>query len=159
MKINERHITKSVDDIFLWYKYPFYVNDISRNQLVRYFCGTIFPAMSMISHKIIWWDIFVVEMIQVIPVIQLIQDNQVRVAHLWADFRVICADVLGAKSTVVSGQLWWIMTIPTAFIILLLGNFCSRTLSSLLNNKAASYSIDRLIENNLKRGFRGGEVV
>ena len=41
----------------------------------------------------------------------------------------------------------------------LIGNFCSCTLSSLLNNKAASYSIDRLIENNLKRGFGGGEVV
>ena len=41
----------------------------------------------------------------------------------------------------------------------LIGNFCSCTLSSLLNNKGASYSIDRLIENNLKRGFGGGEVV
>ena len=35
------------------------------------------------------WDISVVEMIQVIQVIQLIQDNQVRLAHLWVDFRVV----------------------------------------------------------------------
>ena len=34
----------------------------------------------------------------------------------------------------------------------------SHTLS-LLNNKAAAYSIDRLIENNLKGGFGGIEVV
>ena len=44
------------------------------------------PAMSMISHEISWWDISVIEMIQVK---QLIQDNQVRLAFLWVDFRVI----------------------------------------------------------------------
>ena len=44
----------------------------------------------LISHEISWWDIWkVVEMVQMIQVIQLIQDNQVRLAHLWADFRVI----------------------------------------------------------------------
>ena len=73
----------------MWYKFPFYVNDISRNQLVRYIFGTSFLALSMISHEISWWDISVVEMIQVVQVTQLIQDNQVRLAHLWVDFWVI----------------------------------------------------------------------
>ena len=30
---------KEVGEIFLWHKYPCYVNDISKNLLVRYFCG------------------------------------------------------------------------------------------------------------------------
>ena len=33
------YFTKRVGEIFLWYKYLCYVNDISRNLLVRYFCG------------------------------------------------------------------------------------------------------------------------
>ena len=43
MRINDNHryLTKLVGEIFLWYKYPCYVNDISRNELVRYFCVTI----------------------------------------------------------------------------------------------------------------------
>ena len=45
--------------------------------------------MSMISHEMSWWDISVVEIIQVIRIIQLIQGNQVRLAHLWVDFRLI----------------------------------------------------------------------
>ena len=45
--------------------------------------------MSMISHELSWWDISLVEMIQVIHEMQLIQDNQVRLANLWVDFRVI----------------------------------------------------------------------
>ena len=36
-------------------------NDNSQNQLVRYFCGTSIPAMSMISHEVSWWDMFVVQ--------------------------------------------------------------------------------------------------
>ena len=64
------------------------INDISRSKLVRYFCGTSIPAMSMISHKISWWDIYVVQVKQVIQVIQLIQVMQVRLGHLWPDFRV-----------------------------------------------------------------------
>ena len=42
----------------------------------------------MISHEISWWDVSVVEMIQMIQDVQLIQDNQVRLSHLWVDFRV-----------------------------------------------------------------------
>ena len=80
------YLTKLVGEIFLWYKYPCYVNDISRNKLARYFCGTRIPAMSTISHEIRRWDISVVEMIQVIQVIQLFPDNQVRLVHLWGDF-------------------------------------------------------------------------
>ena len=45
--------------------------------------------MSMISHKISWWGISVVQVIQVIQVIQLICVMQVRLAHLWPNFRVI----------------------------------------------------------------------
>ena len=33
------YLTESVGEIFKWYKYPCYVNDISLNLLVRYFCG------------------------------------------------------------------------------------------------------------------------
>ena len=65
------------------------INDISRSYLVRYFCDTIIPAMSMLSHEISWWDISM--LIQVIQVILLIQVMQVRLAHLWPDFRVIFA--------------------------------------------------------------------
>ena len=43
----------------------------------------------MISHKISWWGISVVQVIQVIQVIQLICVMQVRLAHLWPNFRVI----------------------------------------------------------------------
>ena len=60
--------TKMVGEIFLWYKYPCYVNDISRNHC---------------------WDNSVVQVIKVIQVIQLIQVMQIRLAHLWPDFRVI----------------------------------------------------------------------
>ena len=35
------YLTESVGEIFKWYKYPCYVNDISRNELVRYFCVAI----------------------------------------------------------------------------------------------------------------------
>ena len=87
--LSQCYLTRSFGGIFLWYKYPCYVNDITQNRLVRYICGTSFPAMSIIYHEISWWDIFVVEMIQVIQVIPLIQDNQVRLAQLWVDFRVI----------------------------------------------------------------------
>ena len=31
---------KVVGEIFLWYKYLCYINDTSRNYLVRYFCDT-----------------------------------------------------------------------------------------------------------------------
>ena len=55
------YLTKLVGEIFLWYKYPCYVNDISRNWLVRYFCGTSIHAMSIISHEISCWDVFVVQ--------------------------------------------------------------------------------------------------
>ena len=48
-------------DVMWWYEYPCYVNDISRNWLVRYFCGTSINAMSMISHGIGGWDISVVQ--------------------------------------------------------------------------------------------------
>ena len=37
---NPANLTKLGGEIFLWYKYPCSVNDISRNWLVRYFCGT-----------------------------------------------------------------------------------------------------------------------
>ena len=68
----------------------------------------------MISHEISWWDISVVkvsryqwyltvvEMIEAIQVlIQLIQDNQVTLAHLWVDFRVFFKriDFLAKRST------------------------------------------------------------
>ena len=59
---------------------------------MKYFCGTSIHAMSMISHKISWWDISVVEVIQLIQVIQvikLIQLMHVSLAHLWVDFRII----------------------------------------------------------------------
>ena len=36
---NQWYCTKLVGEIFS-YNYPCYINDISRNQLVRYFCGT-----------------------------------------------------------------------------------------------------------------------
>ena len=49
---------------------------------MRYFCGTVIPAMSMISHEISWRDISVAQVIQVIQVIKLIQVMQVRLAHL-----------------------------------------------------------------------------
>ena len=42
--------------------------------------------MSMISHEISWWDYSVVQVIQVMLLIQVMQ---VRLAHLWPDFRVI----------------------------------------------------------------------
>ena len=82
---------------------------INDNQwyLTKLVCTSI-PAMSMIPHKIRWWDISLVQVIQVvlcqwyfmkevgeismvkvIQVIQLIQVMQVRLAHLWLDFRVI----------------------------------------------------------------------
>ena len=83
------YLTKLVGEIFLWYKYQCYVNDISRNWLVRYICGTSIHAMSMISHEINWWDISAVEVKQVIQAIQLFQVMQVRLARLWPDFRVI----------------------------------------------------------------------
>jgi hypothetical protein len=51
------YLTKLVGEIFLWYKYPCYVNDFSRNWLVRYFCGTSIQAMSMISYEDSWWDL------------------------------------------------------------------------------------------------------
>ena len=57
--------------------------------------GTSIPAISMIPHEIIWWDIFVVRVIhviqvlQVIQVTQLIQVMQVTLAHLWPDFQVV----------------------------------------------------------------------
>ena len=54
----QRYLTKKVGEIFLWYKYSCYVNDISRSKVVRYFCGTSIPAMSMISHESSWLDIF-----------------------------------------------------------------------------------------------------
>ena len=87
-----------------------------------------------------------------------------------APFTLLCsgADFLGAKNTVVQA---FLMNNDNSHSVYhssfqldlyshgLIGNFCSCTLSSLLNNKAASYSVDRLIENNLKRGFGGGEVV
>ena len=34
----------------------------SRSKLVRNFCGTSIPAMSMISHEISWWDISFVQL-------------------------------------------------------------------------------------------------
>ena len=55
------YLTKLVGEIFLWYKYPCYVNDISQNRLVRYFFGTSIHATSMISREISWWDFFVVQ--------------------------------------------------------------------------------------------------
>ena len=48
--------------------------------------GTSIHAMSMVSHEISWWDISVVQVIQVFLLIQVMQ---VRLAHLWPDFRVI----------------------------------------------------------------------
>ena len=53
---------------------------------VVYFLDALASLDFKFSHEISWWDISVVEMIQVI---QLIQDNQLRLAHLWVDFRVI----------------------------------------------------------------------
>ena len=41
--------------------------------LVRYFCDTIIPAMSMISHEISRWNISVVQLIQAIQLIKVIQ--------------------------------------------------------------------------------------
>ena len=58
---NQWYLTKLVGEIFLWYKYPCYVNDISRSKLMRYVCGTSFPAISMIFHEVSWWDVFVVQ--------------------------------------------------------------------------------------------------
>ena len=55
------YLTKLDGEIFLWYKYPCHVNDISQNGLVRYFFGTSIHAMSMISREISWWDFFVVQ--------------------------------------------------------------------------------------------------
>ena len=49
-----------------------YVSVTSEPNWWDIFYGTSFPVMSMISLEISWWDISVVEMIQ------LIQDNQVR---------------------------------------------------------------------------------
>ena len=57
---------------------------------MRYFCGTIIPALSMISHEISWWDISVAQVKQVIQVIQLIQVMRVRLAHLRVNFQIIC---------------------------------------------------------------------
>ena len=37
---NQWYLTKLVGEIFLGYKYPCYVNDISRNYLVRFFSST-----------------------------------------------------------------------------------------------------------------------
>ena len=37
---NQSYLTKLVGGIFLWYKCPCYVNDISRNYFVRYFFST-----------------------------------------------------------------------------------------------------------------------
>ena len=51
------YLTKLVGEIFLWYKYPCYVNDISRSRLMRFFCGTSISVMSIISHKISLWGI------------------------------------------------------------------------------------------------------
>ena len=67
------------------------INDISRSKLVKYFCGTSIPAISMISHEISWWGISVIQVIKVTQVIELIQVMQV--AHLWPDFRVIQSEV------------------------------------------------------------------
>ena len=48
---------KLVGEIFLWYKYPCYVNDISQSRLMRFFCGASISVMSKISHKISFGDI------------------------------------------------------------------------------------------------------
>ena len=37
---NQWHLPKLCCEIFLWYNYPCYVNDIPRNKVVRYFYGT-----------------------------------------------------------------------------------------------------------------------
>ena len=66
------------------------INDISRSYLVRYFCDTIIPAMSMISHEVSWWDIFCdTSDTSDTSNTAIIQVIQVRLTHLWwPDFRV-----------------------------------------------------------------------
>ena len=58
---NQCHLTKLVGDIYLRYKYLCYVNDISRNYLVRYVCGTSEQVIKAIRVR---------KVIQVIKVIQ-----------------------------------------------------------------------------------------
>ena len=41
------YLTKLVGEIFLWYKYPCYVNDISQNWLVRYFLVQMMHAIQV----------------------------------------------------------------------------------------------------------------
>ena len=117
---------------YLWHKYPSNVNDISRSKLVRYFSGIDIPAMSMISHEISWWDISVVQVIQVIQLIQVIQViqvihviqvmqlnkvMQVRLAHLWPDFRVICTKKYTLFPITVNVILLFVRRLKTEIVI------------------------------------------
>ena len=90
------------------------IHDISRSKLVRYFCGTSIPAMLMISNEISWWDIFVV---QVIQVMQLNKVMQVRLAHLWPDFRVICTKKYTLFPITVNVILLFVRRLKTEIVI------------------------------------------